>query len=127
MKKTNNYKVFGALLRKKREEKRIGLREICREVQYDPSNWSKIERGILPPPDDKKILSSWAKKLRISNKNKEYQKFIDSAFLAQGIIPKTLNEKELLELLPAFLRTIRNKKPDKEDIDKLIELIKESN
>ena len=50
---------------------------------------------------------------------------MDDARIAQGIIPDDiLNKTEMLELMPAFFRTVRNKKPSKEEIDRLINLIK---
>ena len=35
-----------------------------------------------------------------------------------------LDKKEMLQLMPAFFRTIRNKKPTKEELDTLMNLIK---
>lgn len=126
-KKSKNLELFGNYLREKRIEHRIGLREICRKVNFDPGNWSKIERGKLPPPNNRDILSLWAANLKIKKNSTEFNSFIDMAFIAQGIIPKVLSEKEMMDLLPAFFRTIRNEKPTKEELDNLVELIKETN
>ena len=116
---------FGKLLKKTRTEKKLSLREICKEVNYDPSNWSKIERGKLSPPSDEKILVLWAKKLGITKTSQEYSEFIDLAIISQGIIPAdVLSQENVVEYLPAFFRTLRNKKPTKEEIDNLIKLIK---
>jgi hypothetical protein len=50
---------------------------------------------------------------------------MDDASIAQGIIPDDiLNREDMLELMPAFFRIIRNKKPSKEEIDRLVNLIK---
>jgi transcriptional regulator with XRE-family HTH domain len=125
-KKTARLELFGELLRKKREENRIGLREICRKVKFDPSNWSKIERGKLSPPSDQETLSLWALALGIKRGSDEYHSFIDLALIAQNIIPQVLTEEEMLKLLPAFFRTARNEKPTKQEIDHLIKLIKET-
>ena len=126
LEKTTNLNSFGNLLRAKRVESRMGLREICRKVNFDPSNWSKIERGKVAPPVDVETLSNWAIALGIKKESEEYHDFIDYALIAQGIIPKVLSEEETLRLLPAFFRTIRNGKPSKEELDKLIGLIKDS-
>lgn len=123
MAKTANLKAFGDLLYNKRIEKRIGLREICRQVKFDPSNWSKIERGKMSPPSDKTTLSLWAKALGLKENSEEFLTFIDFACIAQGIIPKTISDKETMELLPAFFRTLRNKKPTKEEAKKLVDLL----
>jgi len=117
-------KKFGQILKKLRIKKGLTLRETCRMVNYDPSNWSKIERGRMSPSTDEKTLRKWAKILGISRKQ-EIQKFIDKANLAQGIIPKDiLSQDNIVNSLPAFFRTIRNKKPTKKEIDQLIKLIK---
>ena len=57
--------------------------------------------------------------------NKEIDEFIFQANIAQGIIPfDILSEKELVASLPAFFRTLKNKKPTKDEIDNLINLIR---
>jgi len=86
-----------------------------------------MERGIISPPSDENILKKWAKILGINNNERELQKFIDEAKISQGIIPQDiLSKSDKLKHLPAFFRTLRNKKPTKEEIDKLIELIRNS-
>lgn len=106
-------------------KKNLSLREICRLVNYDASNWSKIERGILSPPCNERVLGAWANILGLTTGGKEYMEFIDNAKIAQGIIPTDiLNSKNAVDYLPAFFRTLRNKKPTKEEVDKLIELIR---
>lgn len=118
-----NLKKFGALLNKLRTENNLSIREVCKLVSYDPSNWSKIERGLISPPSEEKTLKLWVKALKV--KGKEIQEFIDDARIAQGIIPDDiLSKTDMLELMPAFFRTVRNKKPSKEEIDRLVNLIK---
>jgi len=125
MKTQENLKKFGELLYELRIKKEITLREMCRKINYDPSNWSKIERGKIAPPSDKKTLELWAKTLGLKKDKKELDNFIFQANVSQGIIPfEIMEERELVAALPAFFRTLKNKKPDKEDIDKIISLIK---
>ncbi|UMX48072.1 MAG: helix-turn-helix domain-containing protein [Candidatus Nealsonbacteria bacterium DGGOD1a] len=120
-----NLKKFGQHLKELRTEKGLGLREFCKIVDYDPSNWSKIERGIIAPPADEEILRKWAKVLGISGKEEALRDFVDEASIAQGIIPEDILSKEnAVEYLPAFFRTVRNEKPTKEDIDNLINTIR---
>ena len=117
---------FGELLKDLRIKKRLTLRRIYYLVDYDPSNWSKIERGIISPPSNEKILKKWAKTLGLRSGAK-IQEFIDEAIMAQGIIPRDiLSREDVVEYLPAFFRTLRNKKPTKKEINQLIELIKDS-
>lgn len=122
---SKNLKKFGANLEKLRIKKGLTLREVCRLVSYDPSNWSKIERGKISPPSDLKVLACWAKVLGLNSNKREWQKFIDEAQIAQGIIPQDiLSQKNAMGYLPAFFRTLRNEKPTKEEIDRLIELVR---
>ncbi len=117
-------KKFGSILKDLRIKKELTLRNACRILNYDPSNWSKIERGILPPPSDEKILKNWAKILGLTENKKRVQEFIDDAKIAQGVIPQDILSQDILvERLPAFFRTLRNKKPTKKEIDRLIKLI----
>jgi len=120
-----NLKKFGSLLGRLRAENNLSIREVCKLVGYDPSNWSKIERGLISPPSEEKTLKLWAKVLKI--KGEEIQKFMDDASIAQGMIPSDiLNKTEMLELMPAFFQVVRNKKPEKAEIDRLVRLIKSS-
>ncbi len=120
---SKNLKKFGSLLNQLRIENNLSIREVCKEVAYDPSNWSKIERGLISPPSDEKTLKSWAKAMKLEKE--KTQEFLDDARVAQGIIPDDILDRvEMLELMPAFFRTVRNKKPSKDDIDSLINLIK---
>ena len=54
----------------------------------------------------------------------QFYLFMDEARIAQGIIPEDiLLQKNAVKYLPAFFRTLRNKKPTKKEIDNLIKLI----
>jgi len=119
-----NLKKFGDLLWDLRIKKELTLREMCELVNYDPSNWSKIERGRLSPPSDRAVLSKWAKALGLTSKI-DIENFIDLAQVSQGIIPEDiLSQKDAVGYLPAFFRTLRNERPTQEEICKLIELIR---
>ena len=116
---------FGDYLKRIRIDNGYSLREVCQKLDYDYSNWSKIERGVIPPPSDERTLKQWAAVLGIrSGASKE---FIHLALIAQGIIPsQVIANKKAKELLPAFFRTMGNIKPSKEEIEKLIDLLRKS-
>lgn len=125
MKTSENLNKFGKILYDFRIKKKITLREMCRKVSYDPSNWSKIERGKMAPPSDRKTLELWARTLALKKDTKEFDNFIFNANVAQSIIPfEIMEERELVAALPAFFRTLKNRKPNKEEIDNMINLIK---
>ena len=119
-----NLEQFGKNLKELRISRNLSLREVCKLVSYDPSNWSKIERGVISPPSEKKTLVSWAKALGLGQDAKE---FVELAQVSQGIIPEDiLSRKDAVKFLPAVFRTIRNEKPTKKEIDQLIELIRKA-
>lgn len=125
MRQKENLKKFGKILYDFRIKKELTLREMCRKINYDPSNFSKIERGKIAPPSDKKTLELWAKTLGLKRDGKEFKEFIYQANVAQGVIPlEIMEEKELVAALPAFFRTLKNRKPNKKEIDNMINLIK---
>lgn len=122
---STNLKKFSEQLHSLRIKKELSLREVCKLVNYDSSNWSKIERGLISPPTEKKVLTKWAMILGLTA-TKEIEEFIDNANVAQGIIPEDILAGDMVEHLPAFFRTIRNKKISKDEIDQLIDLLRRS-
>jgi transcriptional regulator with XRE-family HTH domain len=117
--------MFGEFVRSLRIERGIGLREFCRHLSIDASNWSKVERGILAPPQDMDKLNQIAQVLNIEGDSELYQEFTDKASIASGIIPKDiLSDQETLNSLPMFFRTVRSEKPTPEELEKLIKKIR---
>ena len=104
---------------------RLGLREFCLEHGHDPSNWSKIEREVLPPPRDEKILREWASQLGIKRGSDEWLKVFEYAAVDTGRIPEhILRDEKAVEHLPLFFRTLSGQKPSREDLEKLLKIIK---
>jgi transcriptional regulator with XRE-family HTH domain len=46
---------FGAFIRREREAKEIGLREMAKKIGVSPTYLSKIERDEFPPPAEDKV------------------------------------------------------------------------
>ena len=66
--------------------------------------------------------------LKIPRDSEEWTTFFDLAHAAKGKVPADLLESpHILSILPAFYRTARGEKMDKEKIKKLIELLKDVN
>lgn len=116
---------FGSFFRKKRIAQGFTLRAFCTRYGYDPGNISRIERDILPPSLDDEKLAGYATALKIVRDGEEWVKFHDLAHVTKGKIPSDIkDDKEVAELLPAFFRTMRNKKIDKQKLEELIKLLK---
>lgn len=117
--------MFGQFVKEERVEKGIGLREFCRRLGWDASNWSKVERGVLPPPKDERKLKEIATILGIEADSDKWETLKDASSIDSGIIPKDLlSDEEVLKALPMFFRTVRSEKPTPEELEKLIERIR---
>ncbi len=117
--------MFGEFIKKRRVDKGLGLREFCKQIEIDASNWSKVERGVLSPPQDEEKLRNIAQALGIKLRSKEWKEMKDLANIDAGIIPADiLSDKQVLDSLPMFFRTIRSEKPTPEELDKLINIIR---
>ena len=118
--------MFGIFIKELRAKQRLGLREFCLRTGYDPSNWSKIEREVSPPPKDEATLREWAKHLGLKPGTDDWNKFHDYAAVDAGRIPDhVLEDEELLAKLPAFFRTISGNKPTRAELENLIKLLRE--
>jgi transcriptional regulator with XRE-family HTH domain len=117
---------FGNLVKDLRIAQKKTLRQFCLDHGHDPSNWSKLERGINPPPGDEKTLQKWAKQLGLEAGTDEWQTFMDLASVARGEIPKdVLSDEELLKKLPVFFRSVRGAELTEKQLDELIKMVKE--
>jgi transcriptional regulator with XRE-family HTH domain len=117
--------MFGKFIKELRAKDRVGLREFCLQHGHDPSNWSKIEREVLAPPRDEETLRTWAIQLGLKEGSEEWMKFFDYAAVDAGRIPDyVLKDEKVTEQLPAFFRTLSGQKPSRDDLEKLLEIIR---
>jgi transcriptional regulator with XRE-family HTH domain len=115
--------MFNETVKKLRIEKRLTLRDFCATVGFDPSNWSKVERGINPPPGDIKIIEKLAGFFDL--KGAEKLDFIDQAALQRNEIPADVANNEILQkALPAFFRAARGHELTPEELENLTKDIK---
>lgn len=108
---------FGEHIKSSRIEAGLTLREFCKRIKMDPSNWSKIERGVISPPNDSDLIKVIAETLTFSPA--QTQEVSDLADVARGQIPVDLKDDELMAKMPAFFRSIRGLEYTTEDFDKL--------
>lgn len=115
---------FGEFFRNKRIELGLTLRSFCEKYQYDPGNISRLERGIMPPTVDDEKLEGYALALKIKRDTPDWTMFFDLAHTARGVLPKDImKDVEILALLPAFYRTARGEKLNKNKIRQLLKLL----
>lgn len=116
---------FGEFVKEKRLTIDLSLRKFCELAGLDPSNWSKVERGVSPLAFDHSKLEEMAVILKLDIGGAEWTKFFDLAAVAKKKIPDYVyQDKEVLDALPIFFRTASKEKPTDEELNKLINLIK---
>ena len=94
---------FGAYVKELRIKQGKTLRQFSAKNDIDPSNWSKIERGINSAPKSQDSLNTWAKSLGLEPGSDRWQFFMDQAAISrQAIPPDLLSEKKIAEKLPIF-------------------------
>lgn len=119
-------KTFGVFFKQKRRELGLTLREFCRINGFDPGNTSKIERGLLPPPQTRDKRFEYAKALGIREGTDDWLEFCDLATMSAGKIPPYIvSNEEVMNALPILFRTVRRKSLDEEDLQKLISSIRQ--
>ena len=115
---------FGEFLKGRRAELGLSLRALYEKHGVDASNWSKLERGRLPPPHGE-VLQRYAGYLEIKKGSDEWYTLFDLAAADAGRIPDDLRGGELAAKLPVFFRTLREShKAGGADTDELLEEIK---
>lgn len=113
---------FSAKIKSLRIKARLTLSAFCEKIEWDCSNWSKVERELLPPPSDPLFYKKIALFLGLSEK--EEKELFDLAQIQKGLIPKSIAESELVDLLPAFCRAADGGKMKPEAFDRLVEDIR---
>ena len=120
--------LFGDFFKKKRLEMRKTLRQFCLENGLDPGNISKIERGILPPPQSREKLAHYAKCLGIVEGGDEWLEFFDIARTDAGRIPEDLlADKNIVAKLPLVFRTIKGQKLTGEQLEEFARALEKLN
>lgn len=118
---------FGNLMKKLRVDKGLTLREFCLANGFDPGNYSRLERGLFPPPQKEELLEKYAAALGLKRGSDEWLEFFDLAATSRGEIPKDLlADEELLDKLPLVFRTLRGSALSPEKLDDLIDTIRRS-
>lgn len=117
---------FHELFKKKRME--IGtVREFAKRTGLDVAYVSRLENGVTLPPKDSGKLAKLAVSLGVTHDSEEWQEFMDLAAMAKNELPEDLRDDErVASVLPAFYRTLRNEKLNKEEMEELLTLIKRS-
>ena len=116
---------FGEFFKQRRIALRKTLRQFCRDNDLDPGNISRLERGLLSPPQGRETLESYAKLLRLKKGSDDWYTFFDLAAAETGRIPQELlDDEDVLKKLPILFRTLRGQKVPDEQLEELVRTIR---
>ena len=117
---------FGRFFRESRLALGLTLRAYCNKHGEDPAYISRLERGIIRPPKDVDVLNRLAKSLGFGEGSDEWKEFNRMAAISAGRIPgEVMADEELVKRLPVFFRTIAGEKFPDDDLEDLIEFLRE--
>jgi len=116
---------FGEFIRKKRIENGLILKDFCRKINFDCSEWSKIERGLSSPPQSDLYLKIIAKELNIGESSEEYLHMyqLANSFFKQKMSQSQIEEK-VVGALPLFSGPEREVGALKKDLVSLYDFLK---
>ena len=115
---------FGQCLRRLRLERSLSLRAFCLQLEVDPSNYSKLERDLLSPPDDER-LGVYERALGLEMKGPEARELRRLAAIGRGKIPSSvLSDPDLAGKLPLFFRALEGEQITEDKLDEVICLIR---
>lgn len=118
---------FGTLLKKHRLASGKTLREFCLEHGIDPGNYSRLERGLFPPPQSHELIGKYAHALGLASGSDDWLEFFDTAAVDRGQIPADLmSDADVVEKLPVLFRTMRAKQVSGDNLDDLVDKIRRS-
>ncbi|TVM04055.1 MAG: hypothetical protein CV087_02370 [Candidatus Brocadia sp. WS118] len=123
----NKIKIFGEFFKTRRIAIKKTLRQFCIENGLDPGNISKLERGLLPPPQSREKLEEYVNYLKIKKGSDDWYTFFDLAAAETGKIPDDIMAKGKIEdKLPILFRTLRGQKVSDENLEKLIKILRDT-
>ncbi len=89
--------------------------------------YSRLERGLFPPPQKEDLLEKYATALGLKRGSDGWLEFFDLAAASKDEIPKDLlADEEILDKLPVLFRTLRGSPIPVDKLDKLIDKIRRS-
>ena len=115
--------LFGEKFKELRLKRGLSLRGFCKAFNLDPSNISKIERGVLVPSKED-IVSKYAICLGLNPNTQDFDEFVDMGLIDSGRIPDAIKrDEEIKEKLPVFFRCLKEKENPAETLDRLMKLL----
>lgn len=120
--------IFHKIVRDRRIDLGYSMRDFCRKFhKRDPANWSKLERGILPPPQNVNELTQIANNLEIIEGSREWEIFFLAAeFARKNFKENVISDESVVGKLPIFFLGLKQSKDPDKLLNRLIQTIRKS-
>ena len=102
------------------------LRRFCQTKGFDAAYISRLENGLITPPEDAGKVKALAIALELEEGSPDWVRFFDAAATSRGKMPEDIvaSMPETIHFLPAFCRRLNNDKLTEEDAKELIQLLR---
>ena len=115
---------FASFLQSLRRQQQLPLRRFCEQFGLDPGTYSKMERGLRPPPKSRQAQDKLAHQLGLEEGSEARRAFLDAVAISAGQVPQDiLDDEAMAAKLPVLFRTIRGEKLAGEQLDGVVELM----
>ena len=84
---------FGRFFRSRRTVLGLNLSEFCRQNGFDKGNISRLERGLMKPPESLDLLQSYADALQLQPDSEDWKAFMRHAAIARGKLPSAVSDE----------------------------------
>ena len=115
---------FGTCLRAMRLAARLSLRKLCQRAGLDTGNYSRIERGLIRPPQDHAKMEPIRAVLGLAPEDDDWAYLLLLADLEWDTLPRRLlTDARVRPLLPALLQETAGGRLTEPQVESLVALI----
>lgn len=116
---------FGEFVKKRRLKQELTLRAFSNLIQMDAANYSKIERGLLEPPEPGLKLELFRKALQIQPDSEDDRELKMLAEVGKNRIPEGVRKNRIaMAGLPVLFRSLEEAELTEEKFKALAEFLK---
>lgn len=116
---------FGEFVKERRLKLELTLRAFSSLIQMDAANYSKIERGVLEPPEPGQKLELFRTALQIQPDSEEERELKRLAELGKNRIPEGIRTNQIaMAGLPVLFRSLEESELTEEKFNELVEFLK---
>jgi transcriptional regulator with XRE-family HTH domain len=95
---------FGQFFRNRRNALDLNLSEFCRQNGFDKGNISRLERGLVKPPESSDLLRTYASALQLQSGSEDWKAFMGHAAIARGKLPSAVSDERAADVEEMFRR-----------------------